>query len=333
MKIFNDILIPMVAVGLVGLSSSFSGVQDVDEKVEIVNQDGEKVELKIGVKGDGDADVRVGSGKIVIIDSDGTKREIDVSGAQNVIVNKSVKSIIKDGEEEKQIQGKAIIIGPDGERQEFDLAGGFDNLSTLGDLPIMGELFAGDGPQTRSFTFGTTTAGKYMIGVNCKPVGDDLRAHLDLADGVGLVVVGMPESDSPAGKADVKQHDILIYADQEKLSKIQDLVAVVQEAGKDERKLTLRLLRRGEEQAVEVEPVERAGFLKNGKNMFFVPGNRLIVEDFGPGFVFENDIELPAEIRKHMEELDLRMAERMKEMEERLQKQFGRTPLDDDDEQ
>ena len=326
MKSLNEIFLSAAFIGLLGLLGNWGVPQQEEDKIEIVNQDGEKVELKIGGEnGPASADIRVGNGKIVIVDSDGAKREIDVSGAQNIIINKSVQSTVENGKEKRQIKGRAIIVGPDGERQEFELADGFDSRPMIGQFSDDGFRFLpGKGARPFNFSFGPAKLGKYMIGVNCKPVGDDLRAHLDLAEGVGLVVVRAPDKDSPAGKAELKQHDILIYADQDELTKVDELVSVVEQAGKAGRELTLTLLRRGKELAIDVKPVERTE-LQRGGNILAMPGARIDIEAFGPGIIFEplsGELEMPADFKKHMEEFDKRFAERIRELEQRLQEQF-----------
>jgi membrane-associated protease RseP (regulator of RpoE activity) len=57
--------------------------------------------------------------------------------------------------------------------------------------------------------------------------------------------------DSPAAKADLRRHDILLQYGQEKIRDCEDLVRMIQ-ADKPERKLKLLLLRAGKEMTVEV---------------------------------------------------------------------------------
>lgn len=332
MKSLSEMFLSMAAIGAVGLFGSWGVQQQEEDKIEIVNRDGEVVELNIGGNNGlkSGADIRINDGKIVIVDSDGKKREIDVSGAQNIVINKSVQSTVENGEEKRQVKGRAIIVGPDGERQEFELAEGFDDMPMIGRLNNGGfNFFQGKDARPLNFSFGRTKVGKYMIGVNCRPVGDDLRAHLDLEDGVGLVVVGVSDGDSPAGKANLQQHDILTYADQDALADVDALVAAVEKAGNEDRDLSLTLLRRGKEMSVDMKPVERKN-LQRGGNILAMPGARIDIEEFGPGVVFEPQMGFPADFKKQMEDFDLRMAERIKELELRLQKQFeGRFRNDD----
>ena len=327
MKFFSDLMTPMLVLGIATLTGNWTYQDSDEDTIVIVDEDGREIKEKIiklkKAGGDG-FDIQADEGKIVIIDKDGTKREIDVQGAQSIVVNSSVESVVEDGETKRKVGGKAIIIGPDGERQEIDLGEGidvdlgqgFEKFKIFGDGigPGMFQFRAKDGVGLpRSFSFGNSAAGKYMIGVNCKEVSDELRAHIDLADGVGLVVLGAPGEDTPAGKAGVSQHDILVYADQEELSEIADLVAAVQAAGKENRELSITLLRKGKELGVDMKPVERKSVVTKWRGKLPVEGLDFKFEEFGPGFVIQDE-DMPEEFLLKMQEFDDRMKQHMDEM-------------------
>ncbi len=106
---------------------------------------------------------------------------------------------------------------------------------------------------------------EYWLGVECTPVDPTLQAQLQLPEGQGLVVRSvMPKS--PAAKAGLKEHDILLQAGGKPLTQIQDLVAAVDEA--KEKKLSLEIIREGKRQKIEVVPAKRPS------------------EQVGPGFWF-----------------------------------------------
>ena len=352
MKLLFEVLITSCAVGLISLGGNFvQQDEEVDEKIVLVDQDGQKVTAKKfkvitqGAQdgGDIDVDIKAEDGKIIIVDENGKKREIDVSGAQNIIVNKSVQTVTKDGENQKQVSGKAIIIGPDGERQEIILGDGggnvdlfvpkFDELGIQGVFEMMpkwqGKIEGNFGPG--NFVFGANTnVGKYMIGVNCSPVSDQLRAHLELGDGVGLVVTAVTDAESPAAQAGIKEHDVLVYADQEDLKTIQNLVDAVQLAGKEKRELTVTLVRGGKEKSVEVSPVERKGMGVRVLEGF--PGaNEFRFEKIGPGFVFEDDKMGAEKIMERFKELDAKMRQQLEDMkglEEQLRESLKKRAKD-----
>lgn len=290
--------------------------QEKNVELEIVDQDGRRVDVRVlnqGEPQEGENDAQATRGKILIIDEDGQQREIDVSGAQSIVVNRSVSSIIQDGEEEKQVSGKAIIIGPDGQRQEYDLGGdlfGDDGVAKFQWAPLQGDLWGMPG-KLRIQRFGGDS--KFAIGVHCKAVDDTLRAHVDLEDGVGLVVTNEPVADSPAAKAGIQKHDILMYAEQTQLSSTSDLVAAVQAAGADQQPLSITLLRRGKEIGVNVTPVERKD-LGDGVGGLFQPGFDFDVhlEEFGPGLIIGDDKDVMIEdLMKRMEDLDAQFQQRM----------------------
>ncbi len=303
------------------LAGPLFGQQNQNE-VEIINQDGENVKTRViavqNVDNGDEAGITVKNedGKITIIEADGTKREIDVSGAQSIIVNQSVKSIMKDGEKETQTFGKAIIIGPDGERQEIELGGPIegqwnldaDQLGLRGRLPGMLRLQRND-------------VSKYMIGVNCTPVADAIRAQLKLESGVGLVVdhVG---TDTPAAAAGLELHDILMFADDKQLTEISDLVAAVQNAGKENNKMSLTVIREGKEVGIDVSPVERPeseqmpipGYLKVFPQL---KGDQfdLQMRQLGPGVIIGQDMT-----RENLNEVQEKMAKQLEELQAEMQR-------------
>ena len=198
-------------------------------------------------------------GKIVIIEKDGKKREIDLKGASSFTINKSSETTEQDGEVKKKFSGKAIIVGPDGERQEIELTGPDFNIE-LGE-PGKFKLFrveAGpDGAGLMSFLPAQIGAsGKYFVGVHCEPVDAALRSHLKIDEDAGLMIHEITE-DSPAAKAELKANDILMYANDQKLSSLEQLIEIVEQSGKDDAAITFSIIRGGEEKKIEVKPAER----------------------------------------------------------------------------
>jgi membrane-associated protease RseP (regulator of RpoE activity) len=94
----------------------------------------------------------------------------------------------------------------------------------------------------------------WWLGVQCRPVDEALRTHLGLAGAEGLVVEKVvPES--PAQKADLKRHDVLVTADGKPLKSPADLIGVVR--GKEGKPLVLGYLRGGQKHEVAVAPQHR----------------------------------------------------------------------------
>jgi hypothetical protein len=102
-------------------------------------------------------------------------------------------------------------------------------------------------------------SGKYWIGVECREASPELRAQLGLKDSEGLVVMHVAE-DSPAAKAGIKQHDVIVAAGQggtpHRLSNVPELIKVMdQSEGKEA--VPLKIIRGGKEQVLDVTPAER----------------------------------------------------------------------------
>ncbi len=93
------------------------------------------------------------------------------------------------------------------------------------------------------------------IGVVCTPVEDLLRAHIKLPEGVGIVVQQViPES--PAGKAGLQEHDILLRVGDRPATSIDTLIDAIgslEEGGK----LKIEWHRRDKQISAELIPVSR----------------------------------------------------------------------------
>lgn len=100
----------------------------------------------------------------------------------------------------------------------------------------------------------TSTEDEVWIGVMATSVPDVLRAHLEIPENQGLLVASVAQG-SPAEKAGIKQHDILLEAAGKPLTTVNDLIAVVREhSGKA---FEIKLLRKGKTETVSVIPARR----------------------------------------------------------------------------
>ena len=95
---------------------------------------------------------------------------------------------------------------------------------------------------------------RYKIGVECHKLDAALRSQLRLEHGL---VVERVFGDSPAKKAGVKKHDILLKAGGQPLERVDDLVDSVQAAGVEDREVKLTLLREGKEEVFSVETEQK----------------------------------------------------------------------------
>lgn len=99
---------------------------------------------------------------------------------------------------------------------------------------------------------------KYWIGLAGGAIPPDhvLRAHVDLPEGQGLLVATVvPES--PAEKAGVKQHDILLRANGAELHEMHDLIDLVLNEGEKKGQIALEILRKGAHETLNLTPEER----------------------------------------------------------------------------
>lgn len=101
--------------------------------------------------------------------------------------------------------------------------------------------------------------GKEMrtfLGVATSPVHPALREHLDLDDGFGIQVEQVLEN-SPAGEAGLKESDILILLDDQRLIGPEHLSLLVRSMEPGD-KVTLAIIRKGKEQQIDLELGKRA---------------------------------------------------------------------------
>ncbi len=213
--------------------------------------------------------LEIRDGKLIVTDGSGKTQEIDLSGANNVQISSQQTTENVDGNVETRATSKAIIIGPDGEKTEivFDgpiqgghLGAGNQPLRAMfmPRPPIAFQLEASDLPshQSQLAVQAMQAFGKFFIGVHCQPVDATLCAQLGIDAGSGLVVAEVtPES--PAAQSGIQQHDILLFAGETALSSTEALSRAVNEAGENEKPLTLTLLRAGKETRIEITPALR----------------------------------------------------------------------------
>ena len=113
-------------------------------------------------------------------------------------------------------------------------------------------VFTGEGEET--------LVGEYWLGIALATLPDVAKQQLGIENGLAVADV---TADSPATKAGVKKHDILIKAGDVSLKSPSDLVRAVN-AAKD-KELALTLLRGGKEMVVKATPVKRSEAVETGK--------------------------------------------------------------------
>jgi serine protease Do len=93
-----------------------------------------------------------------------------------------------------------------------------------------------------------------MLGANLQPVGDALRAQIDIPSGQGLVVEGL-RGDGACAQAGLQQNDILLSLADKPLGTVGDLIKQLKAAG--ESPVPLHILRAGKPVTIQVRPIYR----------------------------------------------------------------------------
>lgn len=99
------------------------------------------------------------------------------------------------------------------------------------------------------------TPSSYWLGIGCGPVGDELRAQLNLPENQGIMVHSV-SPESPAAAAGIEKYDVLLGVGDKPLESVADLSHAVADA-KDENALEINLVRHGEKMTVAVTPAKR----------------------------------------------------------------------------
>lgn len=238
-----------------------------------------------------------GQGGVRVIGPDGEPMMLSTEGARSVVMNRSFTTTIENGNRVSKSGGKVIIVDADGQRKEYQLA-----EETDGGNAVAAEMISPEAaPAVKK---------SYMIGIAAEPASELVRSQLGLGQDTGLVVRQVQDG-SPANAAGLKQFDIILYADDQAVSTVQELTAAVQEAGQKETPISLSIVRAGDEQSVTITPVEREvpammGFNGLGPQQFQM-------EDFGPGILVGGDAN-PG-VARMREMMQRQMQEMQKEMQ------------------
>ncbi len=98
-------------------------------------------------------------------------------------------------------------------------------------------------------------SGDHFIGVVLEPVGPPVRAQLGLEEGRGMLV-GEVLKDSPAARAGLRKHDILLGCGEQVIASADDLKNVLNKSNGKE--LTFQIIRSGKKQEVRVKAERRS---------------------------------------------------------------------------
>lgn len=136
---------------------------------------------------------------------------------------------------DEQPPGKIVRIGPAGDSQ----------------ISIDGATIEGE-----SADVGEPAPPKQWIGIFLAPLSDELRAQIDIPADQGVLVRQVVPG-SPAEKAGIKPFDILLTANDEKLTDPGQLTDLVRAQGAQSKEIKLDVLRRGEHESIVLTPEAR----------------------------------------------------------------------------
>lgn len=261
------------------------GSPAVAQDIEIIGNDGKQVDIAPPVDGgqnipqvipragaEAAPGQGVGQGRgtgLTVLGPDGQPMFLPTENARSVQIQRSVSTQIVDGQREVVQKGTAIVVDADGKRREFELA-------QTDDVDGLATMKPNQQPEAKK---------SWMIGAVCQPAPEMVRSQLGLDESTGLLVKQI-QPGSPADTGGLKKFDVLLYADDQQLSSVNDLTTVVNEVGQDEAVITFTVVRGGEEIPVEIQPTERDFAAVPMRRM---PMDMFEMNDMGPGILFGVD--------------------------------------------
>ena len=102
----------------------------------------------------------------------------------------------------------------------------------------------------------------YWLGIECRPVPPIVQTQLALPAGEGIFVASVMPG-SPADKAKILRHDILVKANSKKMNSVPALIEVV--AASEGKPISLEVIRAGKQLKLEVTPGERPVVIRDLK--------------------------------------------------------------------
>lgn len=182
-----------------------------------------------------------------------------------------------------------------------------EGVALAGALVLLGGMSAAEEPRSADAVLAAgavvePSLNPYWLGIMATPVDEALKSQLNLDERM-MVQSVMPNS--PAAKAGIKEHDILLAFGETQIHGIEDLTKAVRENGDKEASLTV--LRGGKKETLRVKPEQRpAGTVRydiqigpNAKGYdgllrqwlqglgpsIYSPDGSLRMQFFGPGFI------------------------------------------------
>jgi membrane-associated protease RseP (regulator of RpoE activity) len=101
---------------------------------------------------------------------------------------------------------------------------------------------------------GLKSSADDLLGANLQPVGETLRAQLDIPEGQGLVIEGL-RAEGACAQAGLQQNDVLLFLADKSLRTTDDLIKCLKASG--DSPVPLKIRRAGKPVTIQVRPIYR----------------------------------------------------------------------------
>jgi serine protease Do len=132
----------------------------------------------------------------------------------------------------------------------------------------VGAVFAASVNQTYVYSDEDIFGGGSYLGVDTRNITPDRMAPLHLKQEQGVEVT-MVDQDAPAGKAGIKEHDVILSINGEQVESVEQLRRLIREIPPG-RTVTIGISREGQPLTVKAELADRSRFLPQAKEFKFV---------------------------------------------------------------
>jgi hypothetical protein len=185
---------------------------------------------------------------------------LDVFAVQEVQADNTSKTVLLSLDTVKQNCGACHSPTPESKALVCPKGHGTLNESSFAQFNVAQDLVVEGVPYSVPLSCAPSPADR--LGLTLKPVGEGLRSHLKLAAGCGLLVENVAK-DSALCDVDVKKYDVLVAVDDTPVKEPQKAVDLVLACVKDDKTLSLKLVREGKPQVANIQlaPTVRARLL------------------------------------------------------------------------
>ena len=194
------------------------------------------------------------------------------------------------------------------------------------------QLFLEDAEVVFGWSTDSGKVSRYMIGVECEPVSELLRHHLDIDGKQGLAIRTVVD-ESAAEKAGLQEYDIIVQLGNSPIASIGEIGAALDTTEGAE--IDIHFIRRGKKQTAKITPIKRQPIINrrvivksdSGENDVDIDIEAITngIMSVSPGLRFKADSILQDAVKKAMSAQSQRNqqgGDRIQRLEELQKKQF-----------